>query len=165
VCVSNRDKFIMFLSSSFHWIGFAGEMSAMAVQVDLRWFLVVLLWSGLDHRLSVLWTFVLALLAMLLVVFGHINGVVPTVVHEIHALTAGTVFMAMLVPVLDMIMPDMQVNGLLDDHYLLDNNGFGVYEPRGRIVTNVYLAIEPRFSQRDGYSHITGKCRQSGNGK
>jgi len=87
------------------------------------------------------------MVAMLLVVSGHVNGVVPAVLDEIDALAAGTVFMTMLVPVLDVVWLNMQVDRLLHHNYLLDNYGFSVDEPWWRVVTNVYLPIESGLSQ------------------
>ncbi len=84
---------------------------------------------------------------MFLLVTGHVNAVVPAVLDKVDPLSAGTIFMTMFVPVLDMVILNMQINGLLHHHYLFDNDGFRVDQLWWRIVANVYLAIESGLPQ------------------
>jgi len=100
--------------------------------------------------------------AMFFLVMRDVSVVVPVFLDEIDALAAGTVLVAILIPMLGMAGRDVHVDGRPVGRHMSDEDRLGI-DHMGMMgkVADVDAAVESRLTHGDGYAHV---CGQGGHG-
>jgi len=101
---------------------------------------------------------------VVMAILRHIDVLVPAVLDEIHRCAAGTVAMAVLVPVLHVPGWSVQVHGRGSISRRLRNHGLTVDQLRRRVAAHIDAAIEAGLADTDrkivGMTAMCGKSQQ-----
>jgi len=92
--------------------------------------------------------------AMMLTIPGHINILVPAVIDEIDRPAAGTIGIAVLVPISHMGGRYAEIDWWIPGLHAPDNNRFCIDQTWWGSVADVDAAIKSGFSHADGYSGL-----------
>ena len=101
---------------------------------------------------------VISMASMLSTIVGHIDIVVPLVLHEIDRPVAGVVFAAVLAPFFLVSGGDMEVDRFLYDvnGSRADHDGLGVNHLGSRRVADINLSVKAGLADANGHVDIRG---------
>ena len=94
----------------------------------------------------------------------NILAFIPVVSHEIDALAAGPVRVAIPAPVLRLARRNVEIDRRTSNRYPLDDHRPPIDELWWRIATDVHVTIEPGLGNADRYANLGGKHRQGAGG-
>jgi len=93
--------------------------------------------------------------AMMLTIPGHINILVPAVLDEIDRPAAGTVRIAVSVPISDMGGRYAEIDRWVPSFHASDNHRFSIDQTWWGGIADVDAAIKSGFPHTDGYSGLS----------
>lgn len=94
-----------------------------------------------------------------LLIARHVFAFVPPVLDEIDTLAAGTVFVAVMAPVLGMTGRNAQIDWRAMDRDALDEDRLAIDDRRAGVAADIDLAIETGLADADRDTDISGVGR------